>query len=101
MPIIGTAVGAPCVVIVSASSQTYIIDIFGSQAAASAMASINLLRNLLGAFLPLAAPSLYSKLGLGWGNSVLALIAMAFVPVPFFFHWHGAWLRERFPVGTS
>ncbi|RMJ22731.1 MFS multidrug transporter [Aspergillus sp. HF37] len=101
MSIIGTALGAPCVVIVSASSQTYIIDVFGPQSAVSALAAINLLRNLLGAFLPLAAPSLYADLGLGWGNSVLAFIAVAFVPVPFFFYWHGAWLRELFLVGKT
>lgn len=98
VPIIGTAIGAPGVVVLTSSSQTYIIDIFGSQAAASAMAGINLLRNLLGAFLPLAAPRLYTNLHMGWGNSVLAFIAMAFISVPFWFYWHGRWLREKFPV---
>lgn len=98
VPLIGTAIGGPGVVVITSSSQTYIIDIFGPQAAASAMAGINLLRNLLGAFLPLAAPPLYSNLHMGWGNSVLAFIAMAFIPVPFWFYCHGRWLREKFPV---
>ncbi|RMJ24548.1 MFS multidrug transporter [Aspergillus sp. HF37] len=98
VPIISTAIGGPCVVVVTSSSQTYIIDIFGPQTAASAMASINLLRNLLGAFLPLAAPSLYANLGMGWGNSVLAFITMLFIPIPFLFYRYGARLREKFPV---
>lgn len=98
VPIIGTAICGPGGIILQSSSQTYIIDVFGPQAAASALGTMTLLRNLTGTFLPLAAAPLYDHLGLGWGNSVLAFITVAFVPVPFFFYWHGEWLRERFPV---
>ncbi|KAF5589773.1 major facilitator superfamily domain-containing protein [Fusarium pseudoanthophilum] len=98
VPIIGTAICGPGAVIINSSSQTYIIDIFGPQAAASALAAITLLRNLTGAFLPLAAPTLYANLGLGWGNSVLAFITVGFIPVPICFYWYGASLRKRFPV---
>ena len=98
VPIIGTAIAGPGAVIINSSSQTYMIDIFGPQAAASALGAITLLRNLTGAVLPLAAPSLYSAMGLGWGNSILAFITVAFIPVPFFFYWRGEWVREKFPV---
>ncbi|KAL5622553.1 hypothetical protein FOBRF1_001803 [Fusarium oxysporum] len=98
VPIIGTAICGPGAVIINSSSQTYIIDIFGPQAAASALAAITLLRNLTGAFLPLAAPPLYANLGLGWGNSVLAFITVGFIPVPIYFYLYGASLRKRFPV---
>ncbi|RKK85716.1 hypothetical protein BFJ69_g1326 [Fusarium oxysporum] len=98
VPIIGTAICGPGAVIINSSSQTYIIDIFGPQAAASALAAITLLRNLTGAFLPLAAPTLYANLGLGWGNSVLAFITVGFIPVPIYFYLYGASLRKRFPV---
>ncbi|KAG4280638.1 hypothetical protein FPRO04_05352 [Fusarium proliferatum] len=98
VPIIGTAICGPGAVIINSSSQTYIIDIFGPQAAASALAAITLLRNLTGAFLPLAAPTLYANLGLGWGNSILAFITAAFIPVPIYFYLYGASLRKRFPV---
>ncbi|KAF5650114.1 major facilitator superfamily domain protein [Fusarium tjaetaba] len=98
VPIIGTAICGPGAVIINSSSQTYIIDIFGPQAAASALAAITLLRNLTGAFLPLAAPALYANLGLGWGNSVLAFITVGFIPVPICFYLYGASLRKRFPV---
>ncbi|KAL5087099.1 hypothetical protein Trisim1_008479 [Trichoderma cf. simile WF8] len=97
-PIIGTAICGPGAVIINSSSQTYIIDIFGPQGAASALAAVTLLRNLTGAFLPLAAPTLYANLGLGWGNSVLAFITIAFIPVPIFFYLRGEALRKRFPV---
>ncbi|EWZ81319.1 hypothetical protein FOCG_05025 [Fusarium oxysporum f. sp. radicis-lycopersici 26381] len=98
VPIIGTAICGPGAVIINSSSQTYIIDIFGPQAAASALAAITLLRNLTGAFLPLAAPTLYANLGIGWGNSVLAFITVGFIPVPIYFYLYGASLRKRFPV---
>ncbi|KAJ5735863.1 MFS general substrate transporter [Penicillium malachiteum] len=71
---------------------------FMSNAAASALSAITLLRNMSGACLPLAASSLYDKLGLGWGNSVLAFIALGFTVVPFVFYFYGERLRERFPV---
>ncbi|KAG9502268.1 hypothetical protein J7337_005094 [Fusarium musae] len=98
IPIIGTAICGPGAVIINSSSQTYIIDIYGPQAAASALAAITLLRNLTGAFLPLTAPALYANLGLGWGNSVLAFVTVAFIPVPMCFYLYGASLRKRFPV---
>ncbi len=98
VPIIGTAICGPGAVIINSSSQTYIIDIFGPQAAASALAAVTLLRNLTGAFLPLAAPTLYANLGLGWGNSVLAFITIGFIPVPVYFYLRGESLRKRFPI---
>ena len=98
VPIIGTAITGTGVVMITSSSQIYIIDIFGPQAAASALGAITLLRNILGCCLPLAGPSLYANLGLGWGNSVLAFINVALIAVPFVFYWRGQWLRERFPV---
>ncbi|RAK95570.1 MFS transporter [Aspergillus ibericus CBS 121593] len=97
-PIIGTAVCGPGAVVISSSAQTYMIDVFGPQTAASALSAITLLRNLTGAFLPLAAPSLYDHLGLGWGNSVLAFITIGFIPIPFLFYRYGEWLRTKFPV---
>ena len=98
VPIIATAIAGPGAVIITASSQTYLIDVFGPAAVASALGTMTLVRNLMGTFLPLAAPSLYANLGLGWGNSLLAFIFVVFIPIPFCFYWHGQWLREKFPV---
>ncbi|OAA66674.1 Major facilitator superfamily domain, general substrate transporter [Niveomyces insectorum RCEF 264] len=98
VPIIGTAIASPGIVVVTSSCQAYMIDIFGPQAAASALSAITLLRNMMGAFLPLGAPSLYANLGLGWGNTVLAFVTVAFIPAPFIFYRWGDWLRQKFPV---
>lgn len=98
VPIIGTAIFAFGSLWVILPAQTYLIDAFGPEAAASALAANTILRCLFGAFLPLAGPPLYESLGLGWGNSVLGFIGVAFLPVPFFFYRYGGWLRERFAV---
>ena len=63
-------------------TQLYMVDAFGPEAAASALAANAVLRLLAAAFLPLAGPSLYDNLGLGWGNSVLGFIGVAFVAGP-------------------
>ena len=68
--------------------------------AASAIAAVTVLRSLVGALLPIAGPSLYKKLGLGWGNSLLGFIALALIPVPFAFLKYGERIRKdpRFQV---
>lgn len=38
---------------------------------------------------------MFSKLGVGWGNSVLALVAIIFLPAPYLFYIYGPWLRAR------
>jgi len=77
--------------------QTYIIDSY-PEYAASANATLTASRSLVGALLPLAGPKLFASLGLGWGNSLLGFIALAFVPVPIVFSRYGQRIRERFPV---
>jgi hypothetical protein len=98
VPIIGTSVFGFGFLWVTMPIQLYMVDAFGPEAAASALAANVILRLLCAAFIPLAGPSLYAKLGLGWGNSVLGFIGVAFLPVPFFFYRYGGWLRERFAV---
>lgn len=58
----------------------YLVDAYTIHAA-SALAASTVLRSLAGAFLPLAGPKMYAALGLGWGNSLLAFIALAMSPV--------------------
>ncbi|KAI1116811.1 major facilitator superfamily domain-containing protein [Nemania sp. NC0429] len=98
VPIIGTffiGLGSLFLVI---PAQTYLVDAFGPEAAASALAANLVVRSPFGAFLVLAAPTLYGRLGLGWGNSVLGFITLAFTPVPWLFYHYGDRLRKRFPV---
>ncbi|KAF2472292.1 MFS general substrate transporter [Lindgomyces ingoldianus] len=77
--------------------QTYLIDSF-PQYAASAVAGMTAIRCLFGAVLPLGAPSMYDKLGLGWGNSLLGFIAVAMIPAPALIYKYGGYVRKRWPV---
>ena len=76
-------------------SQLYLIDTFGLQGAASALAALTVLRFVFGCFLPLAGPDLYKNLRFGWGNPVLGFLALAFMPVSIIFYKYGRFLRER------
>lgn len=79
------------------AGQTYLVEAFGIYAA-SALAANTVLRSLGGALLPLAGHKMYNTLGLGWGNSLLAFIALAMCPFPLLFYKFGERIRTRFMV---
>jgi multidrug resistance protein len=74
--------------------QTYLVDAFTVHAA-SAIAANTVLRSVFGAVLPLSGLSMYDVLGLGWGNSLLGFISLAFIPVPLFFKYYGERIRTN------
>lgn len=77
------------------SLQAYVIDTY-SEHTSSAYAASQFLRSL-GAFgLPLFAPAMYSSLGYGWANSILAFVLAAFFfPAPVFIWVYGSKMREK------
>ncbi|KAF2419580.1 MFS general substrate transporter [Tothia fuscella] len=95
--IIGTAIFGMGWIAFQMPVTTYLIDVFKHQAA-SAIGANAFLRSLLGGVLPLCAGRLYADLGLGWGNTTLALIALVFSPLPWLFVRNGEKLRTKFPV---
>lgn len=97
VPIIGTGFVGIGNILVFFSIQTYLVDAFTIYAA-SALASNTIIRSIAGAVLPLAGLSLYDKLGYGWGNSLLAFIAILFLPVSFGILKYGELLRIKYPI---
>ncbi|KAK7737041.1 hypothetical protein SLS53_006798 [Cytospora paraplurivora] len=95
VPIIGTGLIGFGAFFVLMPAQLYLVDLFGSQAAASALGANNLLRFLFSTFLPLAGPPMYKALGYGWGNTLLGFLALAFIPFPVLFYKYGERLRAR------
>jgi sugar phosphate permease len=77
--------------------QIYTIDCYPSYAA-SANAALTASRSFVGALLPLAGPKMFETLGLGWGNSLLGFVAVAFVPIGMLLTKYGRMIRERYPV---
>ena len=94
VPMIGTATVGLAYFITNIPLQAYLVDTF-SQYAASAIAATVVFRCVVATVLPLAAPPLYQKLGLGWGNSILGFIAVAFIPIPIFMMRFGERLRSK------
>jgi MFS family permease len=76
---------------------TYLVDAFVSYAA-SATAANTVLRSLGGALLPLAGPKMYAALGLGWGNTLLAFIALGCVPFAWWVFKFGERIRNRYQL---
>ncbi|KAF2200331.1 MFS general substrate transporter [Delitschia confertaspora ATCC 74209] len=97
VPIIGLLPFGAGIMGIFTPIQTYLIDAFPMYAA-SAVAALTALRCLFGAVLPLAAPSMYEELGLGWGNSLLGFIAIAMIPFPALIYRYGGYIRKRWPV---
>ena len=77
--------------------QNYYIDAF-SKYAASAIAAGAVFRSLVGGVIPLAAPTLFRKLGQGWGWSVFGSITLLMAPAPALFMRYGEHIRERFAI---
>ncbi|EMC91832.1 hypothetical protein BAUCODRAFT_152196 [Baudoinia panamericana UAMH 10762] len=95
MPDIGAGLLAFATIFSYYSIQNYIIDCY-TKYAASAVAAITTLRSLAGFGFPLFAPSLYDSLGYGWGNSLLAFVAIVIgLPAPWLFWKYGAQLRAK------
>lgn len=75
MPLIGAAIFCCGMISVFTAVQTYLIDM-SPRYAASAVSAATVFRSLFGFAFPLFGGHLYDKLGYGWGNSLLAFIAI-------------------------
>ncbi|KAJ5818723.1 hypothetical protein N7474_004314 [Penicillium riverlandense] len=93
VPEIGNAVTGYGMIIILMCVQTYLVDAFTAHAA-SAIAACTVLRSLMGGLLPLCGLKLYDAIGLGWGNSLLAFIALGIAPIPIMFQLFGEKLRN-------
>ncbi|OKP01361.1 hypothetical protein PENSUB_7351 [Penicillium subrubescens] len=88
LPLMGATIVFQCV-------SAYLLDTFPVYAA-SANGAVYILRGLTGFGFPLFSPEMYSSLGYGWGNSVLALVALVVgCPIPFILWKYGERFRAR------
>ncbi|GAM40362.1 hypothetical protein TCE0_038r12657 [Talaromyces pinophilus] len=94
VPVIGTFFIGFGMITVFTPVGTYLIDAFPMYAA-SATAANTVLRSVGGAFLPLAGPRMYSSLGQGWGNTLLAGISLLMMGMIFMSLKYGERLRTH------
>ena len=94
VPIFGTFLIGLGMITIFMPMGTYLVDAF-TVYAASAMAANTVLRSIGGALLPLAGRKMYNRLGIGWGNSLLAFISIALLPMCWVFIKYGERIRKH------
>ncbi|KAJ6004171.1 hypothetical protein N7522_005816 [Penicillium canescens] len=86
LPLMGATIIFQCV-------SAYLLDTFPVYAA-SANGAVYIVRGLTGFGFPLFSPEMYATLGCGWGNTLLALLALVIgCPIPFILWRYGERLR--------
>lgn len=95
MPDIGIAIFGCGFIASGTAAQTYIVDAF-LEYNASAGAASQLIRNIFAFAFPIFAPFLYKAIGYGFGNTVLAAIALVLgLPGPYILWKYGERLRAK------
>jgi len=97
VPIIATSLIGIGNIAVFMTVSMYMVDVFTIYAA-SALAANAVVRSVIGAVLPLAGQKMYETLGLGWGNSLLAFVGVALLPVPIVLLRWGEQIRKKFEL---
>lgn len=98
---IGAAIFMGAAMACAIAVNMYMIDTYGKYAA-SALAAINMLRQIFGCVFPIFAPFLYDDLGYGWGNSILGFIALGIgLPAVIMLWVFGQALRKKSPYAQD
>ncbi|KAJ4989056.1 MFS multidrug transporter [Stagonosporopsis vannaccii] len=99
-PNIGCVIVAIGMIIGFQCSQAYTTDAYEAKYAASAAAVGAFMRTMCGFSFPLFAVQMYEKLGLGWGNSLLAFMTLGLALVsPVLLWFYGPKLRAMSTKG--
>lgn len=93
-PVIAGAPFGLGMILIFTSVLSYIIDSYLLYAA-SALAANAILRSLAGAVFPLFSTYMYERLGFRWASGLVAFLAAACTPMPFFFYKYGPSLRAK------
>lgn len=83
------------------SAITYLVDVYGAENGASALAANGILRYAFGGTFPLFTIQMYEGLGIHWAGSVFAFVTLLLLPVPWVFFWKGKMLRKRSRYDTN
>lgn len=78
-------------------SSAYLVEAYGRYAA-SASAGSTVARSLMGGTLPLFGGQMYKHLGPNWAGTLVALLAVVMIPIPWGFYKWGKRIRLRSPI---
>jgi len=95
VPNLGCIIFAMGLIVCFNCAQAYVVDTYTTYSA-SATGAAAFVRTMAGFSFPLFAPKMYDSLGVGWGNTVLASVALTFGLVAPILLWRwGGWLRSK------
>ncbi|KAK2052554.1 multidrug resistance protein [Colletotrichum caudatum] len=94
VPIIGSAWFSIGSMFLFNSVLSYFPDAY-PEYAASVLAGNDLFRSAFGVIFPLFANTMYERLGVNWASSLLGVLAVVFIPIPFVLYKIGANLRKN------
>ncbi len=72
----------------------YLASAYGTYAA-SALAGSTVMRSVFGATLPLAGPAMYTAMTPQWAGTLLGLLEVLMIPIPFAFYKYGDRIRAK------
>jgi len=78
----------------------YLADCYGPYAS-SALAGQSLCRNILATIFPLFTTQMFDRMTYKWANTLVALIAVAMIPIPYILFFYGSGIRQRSPVSKK
>ncbi|MCJ1407248.1 hypothetical protein MMC19_001319 [Ptychographa xylographoides] len=92
---VGVGIFTCGIILGTQAMQAYVLDSFPKYTS-SASAASQFLRSITAFVFPIFAPAMYSKLGYGWGNSVLGFLSLIIgLPAPLLLWKFGAKLRAK------
>ncbi|KAI4268835.1 MAG: hypothetical protein LQ337_007618 [Flavoplaca oasis] len=94
VPTIGLAFVGFAIMVIITAVDLYIADAY-MKYAGSAIAAVALGENLFAAWLPLAAKSMYTRLGFQWTSSLLGFVAVGLTAAPMVLWWKGKVVRGK------
>jgi hypothetical protein len=98
---LGGAIFTAGVIVCMQCIQIYVVDTYATFAA-SALATVTVLRSIFGTVFPLFDPVLYKKLGYNWGNMVLISISVVLGwPATILLWKYGPILRAKSPYAAE
>ncbi|KAJ8591033.1 MFS general substrate transporter [Rhizopogon salebrosus TDB-379] len=99
-PAIGLAVFMSGAFVIYMVVFLYLADCYGTYAS-SAIAGVNLCRNLTAGAFPLFTTQMFVRLTYKWGLTLLACIGAALVPIPWVLYFYGSRIRARSKVSRE
>ncbi|KAK9240226.1 major facilitator superfamily domain-containing protein [Lipomyces kononenkoae] len=99
-PVLGLTLLAAGFLTVFQGCINYLVDSF-PRYAASAIAATTFLRSCSAAAFPIFGHIMFTTIGVPWGASIIGFVAIAMIPIPFFFYQFGAKIRAKNPYSKQ